>query len=76
MADELIDDPVANEAPLFVIEPAPDNNGNNVLVARAVSPTQNHPESNAEEESNAEPDDLNAAEETDTAAPAAELILI
>lgn len=75
MADELNNVMVdlANEAPLIAMEPAPHDDGNNVVLARAISPTQNYPESNGEDESNAEPDDdLNAAEETDTAAPAAE----
>ena len=73
MADELNNVMVdlANEAPLIAMEPAP-HDGNNVVLARAISPTQNFPESNGEDESNAEPDDLNAADETDTAAPAAE----
>lgn len=74
MADELNNVMVdlANEAPLIAMEPAPHDDGNNVVLARAISPTQNNPESNGEDESNTEPDDLNAAEETDTAAPAAE----
>lgn len=74
MADELNNVMVdlANEAPLIAMEPAPHDDGNNVVLARAISPTQNYPESNGEDESNTEPDDLNAAEETDTAAPAAE----
>lgn len=76
MADELNNVMVdlANEAPLIAMEPAaPHDDGNNVVLARAISPTQNYPESNGEDESNAEPDDdLNAAEETDTAASAAE----
>ena len=74
MADELNNVMVdlANEAPLIAMEPAPHDDGNNVVLARAISPTQNNPESNGEDESNTEHDDLNAAEETDTAASAAE----
>jgi len=74
MADELNNVMVdlANEAPLIAMEPAPHDDGNNVVLARAISPTQNNPESNGEDEFNTEHDDLNAAEETDTAASAAE----